>query len=110
MLVNIETNGCARMDIDPLQLRWAGIPRCRGFDPLNLAPGDFAYFNVVRQQENEHVARFESFDYPDLDTGFLTALRLNESHRLTVTVTSDTARPSTFQLEYARTTPVNRFA
>ena len=109
MLVRVASNGAERKDIDPIQLRWAGIPRSRGFDPVNLARGDFAYFNVLRQQENEKVARFESFDYPDLDTGFLTVLPLSDSHKLTVTVTSDTARPASYQLHYARTEPVLRF-
>ena len=32
MVVAIRTDGRQRDDIDPVQLRWAGIPRDRGFD------------------------------------------------------------------------------
>ena len=32
-MTGVSTDGGARCDVDPLQLRWAGVPRSRGFEP-----------------------------------------------------------------------------
>jgi hypothetical protein len=46
-LINVTTNGAHRPDVDPVQLRWAGVPRSRAFDPMDLRPDQREYLNVL---------------------------------------------------------------
>jgi hypothetical protein len=38
-LVALTTDGWARTDLDPVQLRWAGVPRSRVLDAIDIRPG-----------------------------------------------------------------------
>jgi len=41
------TDGRARTDLDPVQLRWAGVPRSRAFDAIDIRPGQREFLNVL---------------------------------------------------------------
>lgn len=90
-LSEVHTDGHPRTDVDPVQLRWAGVPRSRGFDPLDLRPGQREYLNVVmRQSDGEwHLATFEDADF---DRAFTTDLTVAARHDFHVAVFADNAR------------------
>jgi hypothetical protein len=46
-LVGLATDGRARTDLDPVQLRWAGVPRLRAFDAIDIRPGQREFLNVL---------------------------------------------------------------
>lgn len=35
-LISVATDGELRRDVDPVQLRWAGLPRSHAFDPMHV--------------------------------------------------------------------------
>jgi hypothetical protein len=90
-ITGLSTNGAVREDIDPLQLRWAGVPRSRAFDPIDLRRGQREFLNVLFLQARSHW-RIVTFDEPDFDPGFSTALSYDEEHTLDIAVFSDNAR------------------
>jgi hypothetical protein len=44
----LATDGRTRADLDPVQLRWAGVPLSRAFDPMDIRPGQREFLNVLR--------------------------------------------------------------
>ena len=44
-LISVATNGESRPDVDPVQLRWAGVPRSRAFEPMDLRRDQREYLN-----------------------------------------------------------------
>lgn len=86
-LTAVATAGLDRDDVDPVQLRWAGSPRSRAFDPIEIRPGQREYLNVLVQPDHEPW-RLVTFEDPDFDPGFTTELDVMQVHRLRVAVFS----------------------
>jgi hypothetical protein len=49
----VTTDGAARRDVDPVQLRWAGLPRSGAFDPVDLRREQREYLNVLCQHDGD---------------------------------------------------------
>lgn len=96
-LIAVSTDGAQRPDVDPVQLRWAGVPRSRAFDPLELRPGQREYLNVLLLPRDDDW-RLVTFEDPDFDPGFATTLPRGERHELHVSVFSSNAATSTSSL------------
>lgn len=86
----IATDGVARVDIDPIQLRWAGTPRSRSFDPVDIRRGQREFLNVLCLREGS-AWKIVTFDDPDFDPGFTTELAARSSHELWLAVSADNA-------------------
>jgi hypothetical protein len=102
MLVAVTSDSGERQDIDPMQLRWAGVPRSQGYKPMNLANGDFAYVNVLVTEDDWHHSRFVTFESADYDPGFPQGLLHKSAHRVRVTLTSDTAQPASRTIDFPK--------
>ena len=50
-LIAVTTDSELRHDVDPVQLRWAGLPRARAFDPMDLRRDQREYLNVLYAPE-----------------------------------------------------------
>ncbi len=87
-LIGVVTNGEVRPDVDPLQLRWAGVPRSRAFDPMDLRRDQREYLNVLCLQDGSSW-RLVTFEDPDFDPGFATDLPLDERHMVQISVFAD---------------------
>ena len=68
----MTTDGELRSDVDPVQLRWAGLPRSRAFDPVDLRREQREYLNVLDLRDGDW--RLVTFEDPDFDPGFATDL------------------------------------
>jgi hypothetical protein len=89
-LIGIATDGVARTDVDPVQLRWAGLPRSRSFEPLDLRRGQREFLNVLVLSERNR-CRIVTFEDEDFDPGFPTEFPADRSHDLQVAVFADNA-------------------
>ena len=89
-LIAVTTEGTPRQDIDPLQLRWAGVPRSRAFEPLDLRRDQREFLNVLvlAAQSGWSIV---TFDAPDFDPGFATELTAGQQHALELAVYCDNA-------------------
>ncbi len=87
-LISVATNGELRPDVDPLQLRWAGVPRSRAFDPMDLRRDQREYLNVLCLQDGSSW-RLVTFEDPDFDPGFATDLPLDARHMVQISVFAD---------------------
>ena len=102
-LTGLATDDAPRRDVDPVQLRWAGMPRSRSFEPIDLRPGQREFLNVlVRAGEDRW--RIVTFDDPDFDPGFATELAVLQTHVIQVAVFADNAETvvSTLQVDGRR--------
>jgi len=90
-LIAVTTDGELRHDVDPVQLRWAGVPRARAFDPMDLRRDQREYLNVLYAPEE---SRWElvTFDDPDFDPGFKTELPVDQRQVFQISVFSDKRR------------------
>jgi hypothetical protein len=89
-LIAVTTDGTLRPDVDPVQLRWAGLPRSRAFDPIDLRRKQREYLNVLHLPPNA-AWRLVTFEDPDFDPGFATDLPLEGRHVIQISVFSDNA-------------------
>jgi hypothetical protein len=87
-LISVETDGQERRDVDPVQLRWAGVPRSRAFDSMDLRRGQREYLNVLCLLEGSRW-RLVTFEDPDFDPGFATELPIRGRHVVQISVFSD---------------------
>jgi hypothetical protein len=89
-LLAVATDGATRRDVDPIQLRWAGVPRSQSFHPIDLRRGQREFLNVLFLDRNGqwHITTFEDSDF---DPGFPTELTANSHHVLEIAVFSDNA-------------------
>jgi len=96
-LSGITTDGVLRPDVDPVQLRWAGVPPARYFDPLDLRRGQREFVNVLYLRQG---ARWQivTFDDPGFIPGFTTELAADHDHVLHLAVFSDNATTATTSL------------
>lgn len=89
-LLAVSTDGERRSDVDPVQLRWAGVPRSRAFDAMSLGQGQREYLNVL-YLPNGSAWHLVTFQDPDFDPGFATELPQDGRHRLDLSVFSGNA-------------------
>jgi hypothetical protein len=96
-LLTVSTDGHVRQDVDPVQLRWAGVPRSRAFDALDLGRGQREYLNVLYlpHAADWHLVTFQD---PDFDPGFATDLPLEGRHAIQLSVFSSNADTTTGSL------------
>lgn len=96
-LISVCAEGEPRSDIDPVQLRWAGVPRSRAFESMDLRRGQREYLNVMylRSGADWHLVTFED---PDFDPGFTTDLPRQQRHRVEVSVLATNAKTVTVTL------------
>jgi hypothetical protein len=89
-LMSLSSRGVERADVDPVQLRWAGVPRSRSFDPIDLRPGQREFLNLVALVDHA-CWRIITFDDVDFDPGFTTELDASQQHVLHLAVSADNA-------------------
>jgi hypothetical protein len=80
-LTGIATDGVPRADVDPVQLRWAGVPPSRYFDPVGVRRGQREFVNVLYLREGSRW-RIVTFDDADFIPGFTTELAAHRHHVL----------------------------
>ncbi|MFF2306108.1 hypothetical protein ACFVVP_26870 [Streptomyces sp. NPDC058128] len=97
-LLSVVAAGEQRADIDPLQLRWAGMPRTLSFRPLDIRPGQREYLNVCFRRPETSTWRIDTFDSDDFDPGFSTDLPENTQYVLTIALFADNAEATTLPL------------
>lgn len=96
-LLSVATNGELRSDVDPVQLRWAGLPRSHAFDPMHVPSDQHEYLNVLCLLDGSRW-RLVTFEDPDFDPGFATELPAGERHMVQISVFADNARQVTKSL------------
>lgn len=89
-LTAVHTDRRLRSDIDPLQLRWAGLPRSDSFTPLDLRRGEREFLNVVCR-DSLNTWQLVTFDDEDFDPGFSLQLGADQEHLLDLTIYADNA-------------------
>jgi hypothetical protein len=94
---HVQTEGETRRDIDPLQLRWAGVPLSRAFDPIDLRRDQREYIDVLCLITGARW-RLVTWQDPDFDPGFSTYLPLDEQHVVQISIYADNARTVTRSL------------
>ena len=87
-----------RTDVDPVQLRWAGVPRSRSFEPVDIRRGQREFLNVVYLVEGRRW-RIDTYAEPDFHPGFTTDLPSDSEHVVDVAVFADNAATGTYSLE-----------
>jgi hypothetical protein len=98
-LDGLRTEDVARTDVDPVQLRWAGVPRSMSFDPVDLRPGQREYLNVLYQRAASPRWTIDTFVADDFDPGFSTELDATQQHVVHVTMFADNAPTITRSLQ-----------
>ena len=93
-MIRLTTDRAERPDGDPIQLRWAGVPRSRSFDPVDLRRDQRELLNVLVLNEAGRW-RLVTFEDPDFDPRFSTELAPDLRHVLKVAVFSDNADTTT---------------
>jgi hypothetical protein len=96
-LISVTTDGEVRSDVDPVQLRWAGLPRSRAFDPVDLRREQREYLNVLYLRDGD-AWRLVTFEDPDFDPGFAVDLPLQGRHVLQISIFADNAATVTSTL------------
>jgi hypothetical protein len=84
----LATDGRTRADLDPVQLRWAGVPLSRAFDPVDIRPGQREFLDVLLVRPGGSGC-LVTFDDPDFDPGFSLDLAPGQEHVITLAVFSD---------------------
>jgi hypothetical protein len=96
-LISVQTEGEPRHDVDPVQLRWAGVPLSRAFNPIDLRRDQREYIDVLCLVTGARW-RVVTFQDPDFDPGFATQLPLDEQHVVQVAIYADNAHTVTRSL------------
>jgi len=96
-LSGITTDGTPRADVDPIQLRWAGVPPSRFFEPVDLRRNQREFVNVLYLRQGSRW-RIVTFEDPDFIPGFTTELAADRHHVLHLAVFSDNAETVTTSL------------
>jgi hypothetical protein len=98
-LTGLRSDDVTRTDIDPIQLRWAGVPRSMSFDPVDLRQGQREFLNVLFRRTASSGWTIDTFVADDFSPGFSTELDANQKHVVNVTLFADNARTITRSLE-----------
>jgi hypothetical protein len=93
-IISVQTEGEPRRDVDPVQLRWAGVPRSRGFDPIDIRRDQREFVDVLCLVSGARW-RLVTFEDPDFEPGFATHLPLDERHVIQISVFADNAHTVT---------------
>jgi hypothetical protein len=101
-LVGLDTDHALRPDIDPVQLRWAGLPRSRSFEPIDIRPGQREYLNVAFRPTGDDWF-IDTFSDADFDPGFPIHLPSRQLHVLSVALYADNAETSAVALRIEET-------
>jgi hypothetical protein len=101
-LVTLDTDDTQRPDIDPVQLRWAGVPRSRSFDPIDIRPGQREYLNVAYRPTGDDWF-IDTFGDADFDPGFPIHLPARQLHVLSVALYADNAETISLGLRIEET-------
>jgi hypothetical protein len=96
-LIGLATDDVPRADIDPVQLRWAGVPRSRSFQPIDIRRGQREFLNIVLRSANGDWL-IETFGDTDFDPGFPTHLRADQVHALKIALFADNAETDALDL------------
>jgi len=89
-LESLQTNAVLRTDVDPVQLRWAGVPRSRSFEPVDLRRGQREFLDVVYLVEGSRW-RIDTYSEPDFHPGFTTEFPSDGEHVVEVAIFADNA-------------------
>jgi hypothetical protein len=89
-VISVQTEGEPRHDVDPVQLRWAGVPLSRAYDPIDLRRNQREFMDVLCLVPRARW-RLVTFQDPDFDPGFATCLPVDGQHVLQVAIFSDNA-------------------
>jgi hypothetical protein len=103
-LTAVSTDGRARHDIDPVRLRWAGVPRAWSFELVDVRRGQREFLNVLCLCPGRDW-RIVTFDEPDFNPGFSTELAAGLRHRLQVSVFADDAETVSRAIDIAPLEP-----
>jgi hypothetical protein len=96
-LITVQTEGEPRHDVDPVQLRWAGVPLSRAFDPIDLRRDQREFMDVLCLVTGARW-RVVTFQDPDFDPGFSTYLPLDVQHVVQISIFADNAHTVTRSL------------
>ena len=91
-VTRLVTDGVQRVDIDPVQLRWAGFPRSRAYEPIDLRRSQQGFLNVLLLDKPKRW-QLLTFEDEDFDPGFAPELSPGNEHLVTVTVFGDNVKP-----------------
>ncbi|MFF8414608.1 hypothetical protein [Streptomyces omiyaensis] len=97
-LLAVSAAGNPRADVDPVQLRWTGMPRALSFHPLDIRPGQREFLNVCFRLPVAHAWRIDTFDSDDFDPGFSTDLVDHAGLELRIALFVDNSEPTTLVL------------
>jgi hypothetical protein len=89
--MSLATDGVEHEDIDPVQLRWAGRPRSRSFETIDIRPGQREFLNVLAMSATGRW-RIVTFEADDFDPGFSTELAVDHEHELHLALFADNAK------------------
>jgi hypothetical protein len=90
-LIALSTDGIARTDVDPLQLRWAGVPGSMSFNPIDIRPGQRDFLNVLFLRKGSSRWEIDTFTADDFQPGFNTKLVVDHGHVVEVALFADNA-------------------
>jgi hypothetical protein len=100
-LTKTDSNGQVRRDMDPMQLRWCGVPDGRGFEPIHLARKQHEFLDAFRIVDGEACLYVETFPPSEYAPGFPTALEKDVEHSVEISVVADNADPAAYTLTVA---------
>ena len=100
-LTKTYSNGQVRQDMDPMQLRWCGVPDGRGFEPIHLARKQHEFLDVFLIVDGQAFLKVETFPPSDYAPGFPTALEKEVEHSVEIAVVADSADPAPYTLTVA---------
>ena len=103
-LTALRTDGALRTDVDPVQLRWAGVPQSRSFEPVDLRRDQREFLNVVYLVEGSRW-RIDTYAEPDFHPGFTTELPSDGEHVVDVAVFADNAATATCSVTISGSEP-----
>lgn len=94
-MISASVRGKVRDDVDPVQLRWAGVPHSRAFNPVDIRPGQREYLDMLCLPDGGSW-RLVTFEAPDFDAGFVTEFSPSEGCEFQVSVfAADGSRATT---------------
>src|SRR5262249_25669560 len=89
-LTAVTTDDRERVDVDPVQLSWAGVPQSLAFVPVDIRPGQREFLNVLFAGREPRWT-IDTFRDDDFQPGFITHLSIEQQHTIAVAVYADNA-------------------
>jgi hypothetical protein len=93
-IISVQTEGEPRRNVDPVHLRWAGMPRSSAFDPMDLRRDQREFIDVLCLVGGA-LWRLVTFEDPDFQPGFATYLPLDEQHIVQISIFADNSHTVT---------------